>query len=127
MLGGLLSSYHLSGGDEIYLEKAVDLANRILPVFDTPSGLPLTSVALAQRKGIPDKDSNGWVSTAEVATLQLEFKYLTSITDDDTYWKAAEKVMEIIRRNNPTPHLVSIYMKCVIFLCRVFATVTDSL
>lgn len=107
----MLSAYHLSGGETVYLDKAVDLANRILPVFDTPSGLPLTSVNLAQRTGIPDRDSNGWVSTAEVATLQLEFKYLSLLTDDDTYWKAVEKVMEVIKRNNATPHLVSIYMK----------------
>jgi len=110
ILGGLLSAYHLSGQDPVYLEKAVDLANRLLPVFDTPSGLPLSSVNLAQRKGIPDSDSNGWVSTAEVATLQLEFKYLSSVTEDDTYWRVVEKVMEVIKRNNATPHLVSIYM-----------------
>ncbi len=101
------------------------MANRILPVFDTPSGLPLSSVNLAQRKGIPDSDSNGWVSTAEVATLQLEFKYLSSITEDDTYWRVVEKVMEVIKRNNATPHLVSIYMKCVNLVCMFLLTMTE--
>lgn len=35
MLGGLLSAYHLSDNDPVFLEKAVDLADRLLPVFDT--------------------------------------------------------------------------------------------
>ncbi|KAI5115464.1 hypothetical protein M0805_006169, partial [Coniferiporia weirii] len=110
VLGGLLSAYHLSGGDKLYLERAVDLADRMLPAFDTPSGLPLSSVNLAQRVGIPDRDNNGWVSTAEVATLQLEMRYLSALTDDDTYWKAAEKVMSLIKKNNLRPHLATIFM-----------------
>lgn len=38
VLGGLLAAYHLSNNDKLYLEKAVDLADRILPIFDTVSG-----------------------------------------------------------------------------------------
>ncbi|OCB89004.1 glycoside hydrolase [Sanghuangporus baumii] len=110
VLGGLLSAYHLSGGDKLYLEKAVDLADRMLPAFDTPSGLPLSSVNLAKRVGIPDRDNNGWVSTAEVSTLQLELRYLSELTDDDTYWRAAEKVMYLIRQSKINPHVVTIFM-----------------
>lgn len=40
MLGGLLSAYHLSGEtDHMLLDKAVDLADRLLPAFDTVSPL----------------------------------------------------------------------------------------
>src|ERR1700729_3304548 len=35
---GLLSAYHLSGEDLLYLEKAKELGDRILLTFDTPSG-----------------------------------------------------------------------------------------
>ena len=90
-MGGLLSAHHLSG-DKLYLDKAVDLADRIMPVFDTPSGIPLSIVNLAQRKGLPDMDNYGWVSTAEATTLQLEFRYLSELTDNMEYWKAAERV-----------------------------------
>ncbi|PAV22655.1 glycoside hydrolase family 47 [Pyrrhoderma noxium] len=110
VLGGLLSAYHFSGNDPLYLEKAVDLADRLLPAFDTPTGLPLSSVNLAQRVGIPDRDNNGWVSTAEVSTLQLEFRYLSALTDDDTYWRTAEKVMDLIKKNNLNPHVATIFM-----------------
>lgn len=37
MLGGLLSAYHLSGNEQVFLDKAVDLADRLLPAFDTVS------------------------------------------------------------------------------------------
>ena len=91
VLGGLLSTYHLTE-DGMYLEKAKDLADRVLPAFDTPSGLPLTLVNLAQRVGVPDEDNKGLVSTAEVSTLQLEFKYLSLLLDEEIYWQTVEQV-----------------------------------
>ncbi|KAI0082165.1 glycoside hydrolase [Panus rudis PR-1116 ss-1] len=110
VLGGLLSAYHLSGYDPIFLEKAQDLADRILPAFDTPSGLPLSMVNLAKRVGIPDRDNNGWVSTAEAATLQLEFRYLAHLTDEEKYWEKAERVMQVIKAGHLTTGLASIFM-----------------
>lgn len=91
-MGGLLAAYHLSGGDPIFLEKAKELGNRILPAFETPSGLPLSSINLQRHTGVPDFDNNGLVSTAEAATLQLEFRYLAFLTDEDIYWEKAEEV-----------------------------------
>lgn len=91
VLGGLLSAYHLSQ-DSLYLERAIDLADRILPVFDTPSGLPLTNVNLASRSGTPDSEYPEFVSTAEVSTLQLEFRYLAQLTDNVSYWNKVENV-----------------------------------
>ncbi|THH14487.1 hypothetical protein EW146_g5847 [Bondarzewia mesenterica] len=110
VLGGLLSAYHLSGGDPLFLEKAKELGDRILPAFDTPSGLPLSMVNLGQRKGISDKDNQGLVSTAEASTLQLEFRYLSLLTDEDIYWKKAERVMAVIRAARMPPGLASIFM-----------------
>lgn len=92
VLGGLLSTYHLSGEDPLFLEKAKELADRMLPVFDTPSGLPLSMVNLGKKEGVSDVDNRGLVSTAEAATLQLEFKYLSLLTDEEIYWEKAEKV-----------------------------------
>jgi hypothetical protein len=44
ILGGLLSAYHLSGGDEVLLQKAEHLGDRLLPAFNTSTGLPMTKV-----------------------------------------------------------------------------------
>ena len=95
MLGGLLSAYHLSGEDALFLDKAKELADRLLPAFDTPSGLPLSMINLAKREGISDKDNQGLVSTAEASTLQLEFRYLAHLTDEDIYWRKAERVSSL--------------------------------
>ena len=111
MLGGLLSAYELSGHDSLYLEKAVDLADRMMPVFETHNGLPMTMVNLGLRKGIPEKHNNGWASTAEVATLQLEFKYLSHLTGDQKYWNAVEKIMEVLRDARMSTGLVPIFIK----------------
>lgn len=110
ILGGLLSAYHLSGGDELYLTRARDLADRMLPVFDTASGLPLSMINLQKRQGVQDKDNQGLVSTAEVSTIQLEFRYLAELTDEDTYWKKAEQVMAVIKAARLPPGLASIFM-----------------
>ena len=64
----------------------------MMPVFDTPSGLPTSMINLHLRKGLDEPYSPGIVSTAEAATMQLEFRYLSILTDNDRYWEAAEKV-----------------------------------
>jgi len=68
-----------------------------LGAFISPIKLPYPDINLADSKGVISKDNNGLLSTAEIATLQLELKYLSHLTDDDKYWDAAEHVMEVIR------------------------------
>ena len=92
VLGGLLSAYHFSDDDPIFLERAQDLADRLLPAFDTPSGLPKSMVNLKMRTGVNEAGYASLVSTAEASTLQLELRYLSFLTDNDEYWHKAEKV-----------------------------------
>ncbi|KAG1848535.1 glycoside hydrolase family 47 protein [Suillus subalutaceus] len=110
VLGGLLSAYHLSGEDPVFLEKAEELGSRILPAFETESGLPLSLINLALREGVPDKDNSGFISTAEASTLQLEFRYLAYLTDEDTYWEKPEKVMAVLRASETPSGLASIFV-----------------
>ncbi|KAI0095160.1 glycoside hydrolase [Irpex rosettiformis] len=109
ILGGLLSAYYLTE-DDLFLKKAVDLADRILPAFDTESALPLSLINLGQRKGVKDPWNPNLVSTAEVSTLQLEFKYLSELTENETYWEKAEHVMYLIRKGHLASGLASIFM-----------------
>ncbi|GER53688.1 Mannosyl-oligosaccharide 1,2-alpha-mannosidase [Striga asiatica] len=46
VVGGLLSSYDLSG-DKVFLDKAKEIADRLLPAWDTPSGIPFNIINLA--------------------------------------------------------------------------------
>lgn len=117
MLGGLLSAHYLakrfpdvsSRRDSVYLTKAVDLAERLLAAYDTPSGIPYASVHLSRRVGIPSHDG-GASSMAEAATLQLEMKYLAYLTGNETYWRKAEKVMQVLDDNNMEAGLLPIYV-----------------
>ncbi|KAL9099115.1 MAG: hypothetical protein Q9163_005341 [Psora crenata] len=126
MLGGLLSAHYLSNefpdmaplsdddkgapGEDLYLEKAADLADRLLGAFDSESGVPYASVNLKMAKGIASHTDAGASSTAEASSLQLEFKYLAYLTGEKNYWDKVEKVMEVIDNNGMEDGLLPIYI-----------------
>ena len=47
-------------------------------------------INLQLREAVDDPNVPGLVSTAEAATIQLEFRYLSFLTDNDTYWDAGD-------------------------------------
>ncbi|KAJ8109220.1 hypothetical protein ONZ43_g6194 [Nemania bipapillata] len=118
MLGGLLSAHYLatklpssaSRRDSVYLAKAVEVANRLLPAYESHSGIPYASVHLSQAKGVPSHADGGSSSTAEAGTLQLEMKYLSYLTGNDTYWRKAERVMKVLSDNHAEAGLVPIFV-----------------
>ena len=122
MLGGLLSAHYISTsfpdmapvndnlGDDLYIEKAADLADRLLGAFDSKSGVPYTNVNLKESKGVPNHMDGGASSTAEAASLQLEFKYLALLTGEKNYWDKVEKVMQVIDENGMQDGLLPIYI-----------------
>ncbi|KAK0457421.1 glycoside hydrolase [Desarmillaria tabescens] len=114
VLGGLLSAFTLTQ-DKLYVLRAIELADRLLPAFDTNSGLPLPSVNLARRVGIPDSAAPEIISTAEAATLQLEFRYLAQLAQRPDFWRKSEKVMHVIHdlldKAEGLTHLAPILMK----------------
>lgn len=124
MLGGLLSAYYLQtdlkitpsnpkDDPDLYLNKAVDLAQRLLGAYNSPSGIPYASVNLKTSTGVPSHVDNGASSTAEATTLQLEMKYLTKLTGELEYWEKAEKIMSVIDSANPRDGLVPIFISPV--------------
>ncbi|XP_070374348.1 endoplasmic reticulum mannosyl-oligosaccharide 1,2-alpha-mannosidase isoform X1 [Equus asinus] len=90
ILGGLLSAYHLSG-DHLFLEKAEDFGNRLLPAFQTPSKIPYSDVNIGTGVAHPPR----WTSdstVAEVTSIQLEFRELSRLTGVKKFQEAAEEV-----------------------------------
>ncbi|KAG2431990.1 hypothetical protein HYH02_013063, partial [Chlamydomonas schloesseri] len=73
--------------DGIFLHKAVELADLLLPAFDTPSGLPALFVHL--KTGAVHDNYNS-TCTACAGTLLLEFGMLTALTGDPIYLEKAE-------------------------------------
>ena len=94
-LGGLLSAHQLTG-DPRLLELAEDLAKRLLPVFDSPTGMPYRFVNLKTGK-TSDPVSN----PAEVGTLLLEWGTLSKLTGKPIYYdKAKRALVECYKRRS---------------------------
>lgn len=110
MLGGLLSAFHLSANDDVYLDKAVGLANSLHGAYDSPTGIPYSSVNLKTGVGIKNHMDAGASSTAEAATVQLELRYLAKLTGEVDWWEKSEKVMQVLEANKPQDGLVPIYV-----------------
>ncbi|XP_068637590.1 mannosyl-oligosaccharide 1,2-alpha-mannosidase MNS1-like [Aristolochia californica] len=109
VVGGLLSAYDLSG-DKIFLEKAKDIADRLLPAWDTPSGIPYNRINLAS--GNPHNP--GWTGgesiLADSGTEQLEFIALSQRTGDPKYQQKVENVIQQIHKIFPNDGLLPIYI-----------------
>ncbi|KAL7032142.1 hypothetical protein ACKWTF_007233 [Chironomus riparius] len=91
-VGGLLAAYALTG-DPIFKEKAQYVADKLLPAFQTPTGIPYALINF--RSG--SSKNYGWASggssiLSEFGTLHLEFAYLSDITGNSVY---RERVMNI--------------------------------
>src|SRR6266545_295433 len=83
LLGGLLSSYQFTG-DKRLLTLAEDLANRLLPVFISPTGLPYRFVNLKTGK-VRGAETN----PAETGTLMVEFGTLSKLTHRPVFYEKA--------------------------------------
>ena len=87
LLGGLLSSYQLTG-DKRLLDLAEDLGNRLLPVFDSPTGMPYRFVNLKTGK-VRGAESN----PAETGTLLIEFGTLARLTNRPIFYEKAKRAL----------------------------------
>nr|XP_057908702.1 mannosyl-oligosaccharide 1,2-alpha-mannosidase IA isoform X1 [Doryrhamphus excisus] len=92
-VGGLLSAYYLTG-EELFKTKVLELGQKLLPAFNTPTGIPRGVINLGSSG---TSWSWGWASAgssilAEFGTLHLEFIHLTELSGDPVY---TEKVMNI--------------------------------
>ena len=96
LLGGLLSGYQLSG-DKRLLALAEDLGKRLLPAFDSPTGLPYVMVNLRTGE-VRDPITN----PAETGTLLLEFGTLSKLTGNPIYYEKAKRALvETFKRRSP--------------------------
>ena len=96
MLAGLLSSYELTN-DPRLLALATDLGNRLLPAFNSPTGMPWVEVNL--RTGAT---RGAATNPAEVGTLLLEFGTLSRLTHNPVYYDKAKAAMVAVwNRRSP--------------------------
>jgi mannosidase alpha-like ER degradation enhancer 2 len=96
LLGGLLSNYQLTG-DRRLLVLAEDLGNRLLPVFESQTGLPYRYVNLKT-----GKVRGNVTNPAEAGTLLIEFGTLSKLTHKQVFYdKAKRALVEIYQRRSP--------------------------
>jgi mannosidase alpha-like ER degradation enhancer 2 len=94
LLGGLLSGYELTG-DARLLALAEDLGTRLLPAFDSPTGLPFVYVNL--RSGA----TRGTISNPAEAALLLEYGTLSRLTGKPVFYQRAKRALiEVYRRRS---------------------------
>lgn len=96
LLGGLLSSYQMTG-DRQLLKLAEDLGTHLLPVFESPTGIPYRYVNLKTGK------VRGEVTNpAEAGTLLIEFGTLAKLTKRSIFYdKAKRALVEVYKRRSP--------------------------
>lgn len=95
VLGGLLTAHQMTG-EPRFLSLAEDLGRRLLPVFDSPTGLPYVNVNL--RTGAVERTHT---NPAETGTLLIEFGTLSKLTGNDVYYKKAKRALtETFRRRS---------------------------
>ena len=100
-LGGLLSAYQLSH-DRRLLALAENLGTRLLPVFESPTGMPYMYVNLKTGK-VRGSRSN----PAEIGTLILEFGTLSKLTGRPVFFdKAKRALVALYERRAPATGLV---------------------
>ncbi|MBI4429044.1 MAG: glycoside hydrolase family 47 protein [Ignavibacteriales bacterium] len=87
LLGGLLSSHQMDG-DERFLKLAEDLGNRLLPIYNSPTGMPYRYVHLQTGK---TRDARN--NPAEIGTALLEFGTLSKLTRNPIYYEKAKKAL----------------------------------
>lgn len=96
LLGGLLSAYEMDG-DNRFLSLAEDLGKRLLPVFNSKTGMPY--VYLNLKTGAARNEIN---NPAEIGTLMLEFGTLSKLTGNNEYYnKAKNAVVQLYNRRSP--------------------------
>ena len=104
LLGGLLSSYELTG-DQRLLRLAEDLGNRLLPVFESPTRLPYRYVNLKTGK------VRGEVTNpAEAGTLLIEFGTLARHTHRPVFYDKAKRALVEIYKRRSTIGLVGTWI-----------------
>lgn len=95
-LGGLLAAFDVSGGaaggHTVLLDKAVELAEVLMGVFDTPNRMPVLYYNWRPAFTSQPHRAPRYASVAELGTLSMEFTRLAQLTGDNKYYDAVARV-----------------------------------
>lgn len=94
-LGGLISSYELSG-DKRLLRKAKEAGTMLYHAFDTPNHMPITRWDFRSKGEGNAQVADEQVLLAEIGSLTLEFTRLSQLTGDPKWYDAITRVSRVL-------------------------------
>jgi mannosidase alpha-like ER degradation enhancer 2 len=100
LLGGLLSGYQLTG-DKKLLFLADDLGRRVLPAFNSPTGMPYDFVNL-HTGAVRGPNTN----PAMIGSLLIEFGMLSRLTGKPIYYDKAKRALVVLYDHSSSVGLV---------------------
>lgn len=114
IVGGLLSAHLMSKKMDVKIDSgwpctgplltmARDVANRLLPAFDTPTGMPYGTVNL--KEGVPLGETSV-TCTAGVGTYIVEFGTLSRLTGDPVYEEVAMRALHAVWNHRSSINLL---------------------
>uniref|UniRef100_A0AB38ZEB3 alpha-1,2-Mannosidase n=1 Tax=Ectomocoris sp. TaxID=3104572 RepID=A0AB38ZEB3_9HEMI len=109
-VGGLLTCFALTG-DVMFRDKADYIAKKLLPAFQTPTGIPN---ALINFKTGTSKNyawaSGGSSILSEFGTLHLEFTYLSDVTGNPVYREKVDTIRSVLQNMDKPKGLYPNYL-----------------
>ncbi|KAK1783340.1 glycosyl hydrolase family 47-domain-containing protein [Copromyces sp. CBS 386.78] len=101
-LGGFLGAYDVSGGEKtkagykILVDKAVELAEVLMSVFDTPNRMPILYYNWHPAFNVNPKRASTSAGMAELGTLSMEFTRLAQLTGENKYYDAVARITDAL-------------------------------
>lgn len=117
-LGGFLAAYDVTGGHKgdypLLLKKAVELAEVLMGVFDTPNRMPVLYYNWRPAFASQPKRASVRSGVAELGTLSMEFTRLAQLTGKDKYYDAVARITNALeewqtREDDTAPLLSGIF------------------
>ncbi|RVE53176.1 hypothetical protein evm_002273 [Chilo suppressalis] len=94
-VGGLLSCFSLTG-DTMFKDKAAEVADALLPAFESPTGLPYSLINPSTKVTRTYHWAGPNSILSEVGTLHLEFTYLSDVTGKNVYREKVERIRDVL-------------------------------
>jgi mannosyl-oligosaccharide alpha-1,2-mannosidase len=92
-LGGLLAAYDVSGGTKkVLLEKAIELAEVMIGVFDTPNRMPVLYYNWKPTFASQPHRASTRSNLAELGSLSMEFTHLAQLTMEPKYYDVVARI-----------------------------------
>ncbi|CAD5224264.1 unnamed protein product [Bursaphelenchus okinawaensis] len=108
--GGFLALYALTK-DSLYLDKAVEVADALLPAFNTKTGIALSNVNVHEKTA----SNYGWVTgsssiLSEFGSLHLEYLYLAKLTGNKAYEDKVQRIRDVLEKSKKKDGLYANYV-----------------